>query len=479
MFAALLVAGAALRVVTQLAYRPALIFYDSSSYLHNALALFPQPDRPIGYPLLLRAVLEIGTLRWVAAAQHAMGLVAAGILYATLTRLRLPAWLAALGAAPLLLDGYQLNIEQWIMSDTLFELLLVVAFAFLLWNRSPGLLACLAAAALLGFAVWVRLAGAAMIVPAIVIILGTRRPWRRKLARALLAAAVFALPLAGYAGWFDAVWGKFAMSEATSRFLYARVATFADCSVIRPPGDERALCPTTRPGERRLPTNCYAWCAASPYARYVPPPGRDKDALVKRFAEDAILRQPLDYAGTVLADFGHGFEPGRPVGGLDGGFGYWRFTVRYPQAAPPGVPAEQARVFRSAPPGVDPDLSRFLVDYQGIVYTPGPALALGLAAGLAAAAGLGRARRSGLRIACLGLCLAGLAVTFPAYLTSEFDWRYELPLLFCYWPGGLVAAYALSGRAQRDHRPDDRCGPADDGLNPQESGGSGSATALA
>ena len=64
-FTAVLVAAAALRGVTMLGYPPALLYwYDSFTYLDNAVHL--QPSRtfhPIGYPLMLRALLPFHSVR--------------------------------------------------------------------------------------------------------------------------------------------------------------------------------------------------------------------------------------------------------------------------------------------------------------------------------------------------------------------------------------------------------------------------------
>ena len=49
------------------------------------------------------------------------------LLYALLVRLGVPKTWSALATAPVLLDGYQLNIEQYILTEALFELLLVSA----------------------------------------------------------------------------------------------------------------------------------------------------------------------------------------------------------------------------------------------------------------------------------------------------------------------------------------------------------------
>src|SRR5690348_14189754 len=55
LFTALLAAGLVLRVLAQIAYRPALIYIDSTKYL---LGAYPGDDPP-GYQLVLKPVLAL------------------------------------------------------------------------------------------------------------------------------------------------------------------------------------------------------------------------------------------------------------------------------------------------------------------------------------------------------------------------------------------------------------------------------------
>src|SRR5262249_56715458 len=84
------------------------------------------------------------------AAQHVMGLAMAVALYVLLLRRGAPRWLAALAMAPLLLDAYQIQIEQTLMPDTWFEALVVTGLAILLWRPAPGWRAVLAGGLVLG-----------------------------------------------------------------------------------------------------------------------------------------------------------------------------------------------------------------------------------------------------------------------------------------------------------------------------------------
>jgi hypothetical protein len=83
----LLAAGLGLRVVTQLAYRPALLYIDSPKYLTAALAKYD----PQGYrDLVVRPLEWVGNLALVAAFQHLLGLAMAVALYLLLLRRGVP-----------------------------------------------------------------------------------------------------------------------------------------------------------------------------------------------------------------------------------------------------------------------------------------------------------------------------------------------------------------------------------------------------
>jgi hypothetical protein len=83
-------AGLALRVLTQLAYRPALPYIDSGRYLSGWYA-----QDPLGYRVVLWPLQRPGGLAAVAAFQHILGVAMAGVLYLVLRRRGIWRWAAA------------------------------------------------------------------------------------------------------------------------------------------------------------------------------------------------------------------------------------------------------------------------------------------------------------------------------------------------------------------------------------------------
>ena len=178
-------------MVTQLAYRPAIFYIDSYKYLKGSGGY-----DPVGYNLLLKPVLWAGNLATVAAVQHLLGLAMAVVLYLTLIRRHAPRWAAALATAPLLLDAYQLQIEQTIMPDVTFEAIILGGLAILLWNPRPRIWRLAAGALVLGLAADVRQIGEVLIIPAVLFAVLMARGWRRRLGYLGAAAAFFAVPVA-------------------------------------------------------------------------------------------------------------------------------------------------------------------------------------------------------------------------------------------------------------------------------------------
>lgn len=447
LFGALLVGGVALRVVTQLAYRPALLFVDSFNYLANIDSAGVKGSDPLGYTLFLRLVLRIPDLAEVPAVQHAMGLGVAVGLYALLVRRGVRTWLAALATAPVLLDAYILQIEQLVMSDSLFIVLTAVALIALAWRRRPSVTAIVVAGLALGAAVTVRNVGEPGVIIALVFVVATAGPgWRRRLGRGALLVMACAAPIAAFVVGTTAQYGHPALGASRGRMMYGRAATFADCRGLALPAYERALCPK-EPLNQRLGVDEYMWSIKSPAATYRPPRGMSKDAIFGDFATRVFRHQPLGLAKAVSVDFLRGFAWRKTDAPGQVSVTRWQFQIGYPQTVgldPASIPAlvRSGGMYAYA----DPRLTTFLRGYQlSAGYLPGTAVGVSLLLGVLAFAGVGRARRSPLR----GACFIFTASTGGALLVAslvEFSWRYQLPGVVLAPAAGALALTAILAR---------------------------------
>src|SRR5213079_81077 len=151
----LLAAGLVLRVLALVAYHPALIYVDTLKYLYGA----SPGSEPLGYTVLLRLMLLAGDVGTVAVIQHLLGLAMAVALYAVLLRRGAGRWLAAVAVAPVLLDAYQIQMEQTIMPDVWFEAMIVAALAVLLWRPVVSVPFAVAAGLVLGSSATVKQLG--------------------------------------------------------------------------------------------------------------------------------------------------------------------------------------------------------------------------------------------------------------------------------------------------------------------------------
>ena len=458
-FLAVLGLGLALRIVTQIAYRPALLYIDSYQYLGN-LHLDPaQTSQPIGYiALLLRPVLSVGNLAVVVGLQHLLGLGMGIAIYALLIRLGVRRWIAVLAAVPILLDAYQLQIEQNIMSETLFEVLILAAVVLLLWTRPPPLAALATGGALFGLATTVRSVGAVLVVPAVVFALVAGTGGWQRLIRATTIGLAFVLVIAAYGGYYWIKAGDVRLSRGDAYLIYGRAATFVDCRGLDLPDYERVLCPP-EPLGHRLGSDEYAH--HSPYPlQVVLPPGKSRDEVLRDFGRRVILHQPLDYAKAVGTDFVKLFAFRRTTFPRDVPLERWQFQHSYPTLGHDAAAA--TRTYGGGKPRVIEPLATFLRDYQlSVGYVPGTVFGIAFIVGLLAAAGVGRARRSGLRAACLLPTLCGLGVLLGADLFL-FSWRYQLPALTLAPLAGALGVTALTGRVTpTSPRPSPAAAPPD------------------
>jgi hypothetical protein len=449
LFGLLLAAGAALRGVTFLAYRPALLYIDSMSYLDNIAALRPSGSRPIGYSIFLRPLLALsgGDVRIVPLVQHGIGLALAVGIYALLLRAGARRWVAALATAPLLLDAYQLQIEQNVLSETLFVAMVVIGLVLVVdgtgrprrWDRR--LLTAAAAGLLLGMAVPVRLIGQFVVVPcAIYLLVEAGRRWSQRIVAATTFTALFLVPVLAYMAYFQSWTGDFTLTPVGGRMIYGRVAVLVDCDRIEVPADLATLCPDEPLGDR-LKIDNYVWNTESPLNRLDPPRGMTQDEALREFGELVVRQQPWDVARAVAIDTLKMYWPTRAQFPNDVDVGRWHFHTTFPDYGGDRV-LEAFDISKQ----IDVGLAGVLRTYQlRFGWTPGPVLLASLLLGLAGGLGLGRARRSPLRAACLLWSVTGaMLAMLPA--VYEFSWRYMLPALATMPVAGALGFTALTRR---------------------------------
>lgn len=452
-----LVAGTALRVLAMIAYRPALRFPDSARYLTVAGSLRPDTVRPLVYSLLLRALRPTETVASVAVVQHLLGLGVAVGIYAFLLSRGAPRWLAVLAAAPIALDAYEVLIEQYVLAETLFLGLLCLCLWLLARRERPGYRALTLAGLLLALAALTRTAGAPLILALAGYLVLRRAGWLR--IGVLLVA--FAVPMAGYAAAYQQLHGQFSTGGDPGRFLYGRVAPFADCSrVPNLTGAERQLCQATPPAQRSTGSEWYDWSRDSPAARFHGPASKP---VLGSFATKVIRAQPFDFAAEVARDSLHYFRPGRPVRPQDSCQDFWIFHTSQPTTMPlcstGAVKVGWLGVLTFGFHGqrtthhLDPGTAGVLRRYQTLGYTPGPLLALCLI--LSAVAVLRRRRLSAagrllVDQSALLAAVSVLLVVVPS-ATAVFDYRYGLQLIALLPVAGALALTASRPR-DREHR---------------------------
>lgn len=433
-------AGLLLRIVTQLAYSPALVYIDSDRYLHGDSSL-----DPLGYLALLWPVQHAGGLAAVAAVQHIMGLGMAVALYAVLLRFGIWRWAAALAAAPVLLDGYQLQAEQTIMPDVLFEALIVAALLLLLWRRNPAAWQVGLAGLALGVAVDVRQVGAVLVVPAVAFLLIRAARWQR-LAKSALLTAGSVIPVVLYMMVQLAVAGHFSFTARNSYVFYGRTAAAANCATLRLPPDEQSLCPSPQV-VATLGIDGLVGSPSGPLLTYQPPPGMTIPAMADRFDDAVMAQQPMAVIGAIHRDFIKLFALTRDTVPGDMPISRWQFQTTYP-TYPPLITLHYVASVKpgGGPPRVTRPLAVALRGYQlhgG--YTPGPVFLLAALAGLAGTCMVAIRRREYPATATACLLSTGMAIILllgsDAY---EFSWRYQLPAVVLLPPAGILGVAAIA-----------------------------------
>jgi len=491
LFTALLALGLVLRILTQIAYRPALLYIDSTKYL---LGAYPGDDPP-GYQLALKPLVALFNPSAIAAIQHLLGLGMAVALYLVLLRRGAPRWLSALATAPVLLDAYQLQIEQTVMPDVMFEALIVTGLVALLWRTTPSRWLIAVGGLALGASATARQIGEIFILPAACYLLIVTPGWRLRLSRAGLLCLAFALPIlaVSYRNYADPQVHSFSLAPNASASIYGRMAEAANCATLRLPGYERPLCPDATQklllGPDGLDHNPKspirgAWIPALSKAdrlalmrichKSVPvtvgTEVRYHDVpilcgqVTSDFDRQVLKQQPLNVLASIGKDTLKMFALVRTTSAGDPSITRWQFQRFYPQYPPYIVISHGTFVFGTfntagieeqigtggGHPAVIKPLASFLRAYQlDGGYTPGPLFAFAFVAGLAGSlAALRRRATPARRAAALG-CALFFVTGVAALLSSdifEFNWRYQLPALITLPPAAALAIALLLRR---------------------------------
>jgi hypothetical protein len=441
--ALLLAAGLVMRVLAQLAYRPAL-FLDAVRYLYNAYG-----NDPVGYEGPLRAILWVGNFDAVVAFQHLLGLAMGVVIYLLVLRRGGNRWLAALAMAPVLLDAYQLQDEQTIMPGTVFQALIVAGLAVLLWQAKPGWRRVVAGGMLLGTSAIVAQVGESLLIPGVIYLLAVGGGWRQVVSKAAVFCAAFAVPILAYCTGSYLLVGDFFLSHTGVTSAYGRMAESADCATLKLPVKERAMCPA--PAQQSQGPDWLEYADGSPIRPYYTNLQRDDvNNLIADFNHQVMTQQPLRVLGTYTRDVVKIYAVVRVTGQGDTPISRWQFQTAFPYHPPHATAPVVAQVidrFGGGQPQVWHPVAVFLRFYQlhgG--FTPGPVLLLFTVTGAAGAVSVLRRRLPpGMRqpaLACLLLFISAAALTLVADL-FEFSWRYQLPALVTLVPAGALGISVL------------------------------------
>jgi hypothetical protein len=496
LFTGALVVGALLRLDAMLGY-PGALWFAGDSYVYVGAALRPQPDlsKAVGYSFFLRLLLPFHSFTLVTGVQHLMGLLTAVMIYVLLRRNGVSKTWAAVATLPQLLDGYIIEDEHLIMAESLFTFLLMIATLMLLWKPRPGWWTVLVAGLLVGSAAIIRTEGEVML--AVLPLWLLLRDWAWRTLRGWAVTVVFAVgmlvPVGAYVSWFHEHTGSYGTTLSTGFYLWGRVSSFANCAEIKPTGPEAKVCPT-QPIADRTPPGAYIWDSDNGVHATKQNPGYSpvtpaSNKILTKFAEEAVLAQPLDYIKTAVKDTLLSFGFPR-IGYPDAGTTYYysfhfQFVGSDPATGKPisllptktkawipplVVPKDSAyddwlNYGHQAPGVVRKVFAAPIALWQRVVFTWGPLLAVIFLIGLGGwFAVTGRRREPGFKSLLSADTLRTLRLRWRPRGTSmlpwwtavallvapiavaDFDYRYLIPVIpFAAMAAGLAFAPRKSG----------------------------------
>lgn len=442
-FAAMLAVGIAVRVLFVVAYRPAFWFSDSPTYVREATQVEQTSVHGPMYSAFLHMMSWTGQDVWIAVVQHTLIVGVSCALYAVLVRRNLPRWLAAFACSPLLLGGQEIVLEHYILTEAVFTTLTIAGIVLLLSAERPRTVVYGISGLLLGLAALGRTTALIMAGVALLAVLLRRVGWRR--AAAFAVAAVLPL-VANTLFWKPATWTDYDLRHGPERYLYSRLAQFADCSKLPLTVQERTLCPPDPLGHRSDRGDHYLF---NPFLEDRP---ASDNALIASFDQTVILHQLPDYLRLIALDTSRFLVPGQSMGpgtACLAGNWYAPRTIRTP------IPSDSCEALLAQRTGfggavhmdgqgAHPGLRVFLSRYSHYVTVP---VAVNGLCVLLVAAVLVRRRKSPLvaeSALALGVALSAIVASMAL---AMYDPRFGIPVAVLFTVAGAMAGHALSVRA--------------------------------
>jgi hypothetical protein len=307
-----LIAGAiAVRAWLMVGYGQAFLgFPDSGLYVSSAeKALFGRPgyapiyQKPVGYSVFLRIIHVFSNdLSVTILVQHTLGIATGVLLYKAVRRTAAPPYLGLFPAAVAFFGGTGLFLEHALLADAPFAFVQAVGvYAAVRAINEPGIRWPLVAGLAIGVSFLIKPVGlaSAFLVPPLLLLAapGSRRRRLRSATTAALAIIAMILVYVAAQGLVTGYWG-YLREEGWN--LYARAATFADCSQFTPPEGTQLLCPT-EPLGHRMSQNSFEYSEFSPIQRFfaVRDPA-DWNAGLEKFSIAAIEQEPAAYLKAIL-----------------------------------------------------------------------------------------------------------------------------------------------------------------------------------
>ncbi len=451
----LLGVGLVLRVWLTVAWNPAFTGYsDSGIYFQGAFeSIWADPIRMVGYPMFLTAIhAAVPHLLAVVVVQHAMGLVAAVLLFLAVRRCGGPGWLGLVPAAVIALGGDELLLEHAALSDALFVFLLIATLYATVraaedrtwWAAIAGICA--------GLAVWDRTVGLGLIaIVSLWLLFNTGRPTRRTVVLAGLSFAVALVTVGAYAAWRSAeadLPGTLTSNNAWN--LYGRVGPWADCGKFQPPAGTEELCETTPASQRGYHSGEeYIYSPESPAQRLYGPPyllSPDPQAMeeLQDWSEAALRGQPLDYLNAVWLDTRRLFSPNAPAYGDLTGDAFVAYLLYGVDRSGTNefVESWQSLLYPDDPAADHGDIEPFVV-WEAITRVVNFWMAALLALCLLGPWVLSGRPRAGMIL----FAATALMLLFLPIVSKSYDYRFAIPAFAPLVAAGTLVVWGLVNRA--------------------------------